>query len=62
MKLVTQTIDTPDRDYPENYGSITAVVTDTETGATATASCEYDLFTKSSDAQAQAIQDAMNKL
>lgn len=63
MSIVTeQIIKTPDPDYPENYGIVTATALNTETGERSTASCEYDLFTKESDALASAIQSASDKL
>lgn len=42
---VEQIINTPDTDYPDIYGHVTAVVHDTETGERSTASYEYDHFT-----------------
>ena len=59
--LTEQIITTPDPDYPQ-YGYATATVVDTETGARSTASSEFDLFTKESDAVASAIQSAIDKL
>ena len=38
---VEQIINTPDTDYPDIYGHVTAVVHDTETGERSTASYEY---------------------
>lgn len=59
---VEQIINTTDTDYPDIYGHVTAVVHDTETGERSTASYEYDHFTTQSDAEASAIQAAINKL
>lgn len=61
-KVVDQIINVPDKDYPDNYGHVDVIVRDTETGETATASREYDLFTKEHEAEAGAIQDALDKL
>lgn len=60
--LTEQIITTPDPEYPENYGFVTATVVNTETGERSTASSEYDLFTKESEATASAIQSATDKL
>lgn len=57
---VESIINTPDDDN-SNYGHVTVVVHDTDTGERTTASREYDLFTKESDAEASAIQDAIDK-
>lgn len=63
MAFITeQIIITPDPDYPKDYGFVTATVLDTETGVRSTASCDYDLFTKESEAVATAIQSASDNL
>lgn len=59
---VTQIIDQPDKDYPENYGSKTVVVQDTETGRVETATVDYDYFTSRGEATAKAIKEASDKL
>lgn len=58
---VEQLITTYDDDN-DNYGHVTAIVHDTETDERSTASSEFDLFTKENDAEASAIQDAIDKL
>ncbi len=60
-KEVESIITTPDQDYPDNYGHVTVVVHDTETGERQTASREYDYFTSKGDAEADAIKDAIDK-
>ncbi|MDE5733091.1 MAG: hypothetical protein K2H95_08720 [Bacteroidales bacterium] len=61
-KVVDQIISIPDKDYPQNYGSVTVVVRDTVTGESRTASCDYHHFKSEGDATSEAIQDAINKL
>ena len=60
-KVIDQIINNPDKDYPDNYGTVTVVVRDTETGESKVASCEYDHFKSEGDATTEAAQDAMNK-
>ena len=60
-KIVESIITTPDEKYPDNYGHVTVVVQDTETGERQTSSREYDYFTKESEAEANAIKDAIDK-
>ena len=58
---VEQIITTHDEDS-DSYGHVTAIVHDTETDERSTGSSEFDPFTKESDAEATAIQDAIDKL
>lgn len=60
-KEVESIITTPDKDYPDNYGHVTVVVHDTETGERQTASQEYDHFKSQGDAEAEAIKAACDK-
>lgn len=59
---VEQIINVPDPEYPDNYGHVHVVVHDTDTDERSTASAEYDHFTSVGDAEASAIQDAIDKL
>lgn len=62
MARETEIYQTPDEKYPENYGRVTVVVRDTETGRTATSSVDYDYFKSAGQAEAEALKDCHDKL